>query len=216
MIETGTSALYQTRKRVHGNKLSFLWVGQLISRKALDILLYAIANSDKLKSSSEVYILGEGSRFEYYLELSKKLGIEDLIFFKGNVPHDKMFEYMNKADLLIHTSIMEGTPHVLLEALSSGLPVICHDAYGMGIAVTEESGIKIPLKSPKTSIQGFQEAMEYFIDHPDEIKNKSEGALKRAKELTWDIMVKKIAEDYIRIIKDEHTPFDRGKDVHRK
>ena len=66
---------------------------------------------------------------------------------------------MRDADVFVFTSLQEGTSTVVMEALALGLPVICHDACGMGVAVNERCGIKVPMISPGLSQGGFAAAI---------------------------------------------------------
>lgn len=81
------------------------------------------------------------------------------ISFTGWLNHDQVLEHMRQSDVLVHTSYREGTSHVIMEALSVGIPVICHDISGLSIAITEECGIKVPLRSYKESVAGFRQAI---------------------------------------------------------
>lgn len=89
---------------------------------------------------------------------------------------------------------------VVLEALSLGLPVICHDACGMGIAITDRCGIKVPMRTPELSIAGFADAIRRLSNGGDAFRELSEGALQRADELSWDSMAARIASTYERVI----------------
>jgi glycosyltransferase involved in cell wall biosynthesis len=93
---------------------------------------------------------------------------------------------MELSHVLVHTSVKEGTPHVVLEALSMGLPVVCHDACGMGTAVTEDSGIKINLIDPATSEREIRNAIHRLLNEAALLTRISAGATKRADELKWD------------------------------
>ena len=141
-------------------------------------------------------IVGEGplkSKYEKFL-INYNL---PFIKFIGILSQKEVFERLAQdTDILVHTSFKEGTPHVILEALSCGVPVICHDAFGMTTAIDDKSGIKIPLSSPNISIDGFKNAILHLINHPEELQRLKEGAINRAKELSWDSMTKKIAKDY--------------------
>jgi glycosyltransferase involved in cell wall biosynthesis len=106
---------------------------------------------------------------------------------------------MQTADVFAFTSLQEGTSNVVMEALSLGLPVICHDACGMGVAVNNSCGIKIPMTSPAQSIEGFASAIQTLIDEPARINQLSQGALKRADELSWDRKVQEIAQVFDRV-----------------
>ena len=94
-------------------------------------------------------------------------------------------EVMAGCHVLVHTSIKEATASVLLEALERGLPVICHDACGMGTAVTEGCGIKISLVDFQTSVSGVEQALVRLLEDPVLLAALSKGAIQRAEELTW-------------------------------
>jgi glycosyltransferase involved in cell wall biosynthesis len=117
----------------------------------------------------------------------------------GNLPHHEAMERMKCADVFVHTSLQEGTPHVVMEALSMGMPVICHDACGMGVAVTAECGIKVPLVDFETSVCSFRSALDRLEQNPGLLRELSQGALKRASELSWDALAERIARTLDRL-----------------
>jgi glycosyltransferase involved in cell wall biosynthesis len=86
-----------------------------------------------------------------------------------------------------------------MEALSLGVPVVCHDACGMGVAVDGRCGIKVPLRDPATSVRGFADALAQLAAQPALLRALSKGALDRARELDWDSNVEAIAAVYARI-----------------
>lgn len=179
--------------------LKLVWCGELIQRKSLDIVLYAINSAPELKDKIILKVIGGGPLEEYYKTLSETLGFVNCIEWLGKVDRQVVFDIMNESDLLVHSSYREATSHVIPEALSHGLPVVCHDINGMSIAVTNECGIKIPLISPEKSIEGFKEALIKLVNNHVELNRLKIGAIKRSKELSWDKMVETIANDYINI-----------------
>jgi glycosyltransferase involved in cell wall biosynthesis len=83
-----------------------------------------------------------------------------------------------------------------MEALAAGLPVICHGIGGMSSAIDESCGFKIPLVDRQISILQFADAISRLVTSPDLLNRLSEGALRRAKALSWDELVRKIARAY--------------------
>ena len=145
-------------------------------------------------------VLGDGPEAERWKALAASLGIAGQVHFHGMLPRDKALEVMQRSHLLVHSSVKEGTPHVVLEALSFGLPVICHDACGMGTAVTGSCGIKVPLENPETSVAGFRAALDRFHAEPRLLDELSRGALARANELTWESKIQRISETYHQVL----------------
>jgi glycosyltransferase involved in cell wall biosynthesis len=104
--------------------------------------------------------------------------------------------HVSQADVLAFTSVQEGTPHAVLEALSLGVPVICHDACGMGVAVNHTCGLKLPMTSPVASVNGFADALVQLISDPELLGRLSAGALRRSRDLSWEAKVKRISDVY--------------------
>ena len=200
MIETGTVIRAEGRVREWDgySPLNIVWSGIHTSRKALPILLYALNQLDH--KNFHVDILGEGPETKAWKALSQKLGIESKLDWYGQVSHEEAIKVMGRGHVFAFPSLKEGTPHVVLEALSLGLPVICHDACGMGSVVTDECGIKIPLKNLQTSIEGFAKAIDILSGSALLLSKKSSGALNRARELTWANKARQISNGYAEIV----------------
>ena len=195
---TGTDPVGCARihKYTSDQPLKIVWSGLMEGRKALPILfksLILVEDKEKIRLT----ILGAGPEQESWACLAEKLGIQSLIDWKGKLPLDAAKKCMAEADLFVLTSIKEGTPTVLMEAIQCGLPVVCHDACGMAFVVDETCGIKIPMINPQDSVEGFYSAIMRLLDEPDQLVRLSQGALERARELSWDQKAKNIANVYI-------------------
>jgi glycosyltransferase involved in cell wall biosynthesis len=84
--------------------------------------------------------------------------------------------------------------------MALGMPVICHDACGMGVAVDETSGLKVPMRDPASSVSGFRAAILRLCNEPDLLPKLSQGALDRASQLTWENKVRQVADTYHQIL----------------
>ncbi len=178
--------------------LHIVWSGMHTPGKALPIVLNAVSAPD-IRGRVRIDVLGDGVETKAWKELANKLGIDGILTWHGMLPRDKALDVMNTCHLMACTSLKDATSNVIVEALSLGLPVFCHDACGMGIAVTNACGIKIPLHNPETSINGFRDAIRDLFEHPEKVEELSRGALKRAEELSWDKKVDAIARAYSEI-----------------
>jgi len=200
MLEVGIAAK-ETRYRSlpKGETLRIVWSGLHIPRKALPLLIRAIARIDK-RTSIAVDVLGAARKGDRETEKNQRL-VERLdqsgrITFHGNLPRSAAMEVMNRCHVLMHTSLLEGTSTAVIEALSMGMPVICHDACGMALAVTPECGIKVPMTGIDDSVKGFAAAIQTLLDHPEMVEQLSKGAIKRAGELGWDAKIAEINRAY--------------------
>lgn len=177
------------RSFAHGETLHVIWSGTHTPNKALPILIRAVAGLNG-GSNALVHILGSGrgncKETDRAKALAKRLGVSSKIIWHGNLPRDQALDRMKEGHVLVHTSLLEATSTVVLEALSLGMPVICHDACGMAVVVTRDCGIKVPMIGVRDSVRGFRDAIQALIDDPALLKHLSEGAVHHAQSLTWE------------------------------
>ena len=201
MIETGATPESSAKIRSYGKDqvLNLIWCGIIEGRKALHLLVEALANQGE-NFQYVLHIVGNGPEETRCRTLAEKHGVNDRIIWHGRVEHAKVKQLMEDCHLLVHTAIKEGTPHVVLEALSSGLPVLCHDACGMGSAVDDTCGVKVPLQSPGASVVGFSEALQSLHASPERIAELSRGAVARSHALSWNNLVQRIDQAYAKAL----------------
>jgi glycosyltransferase involved in cell wall biosynthesis len=213
MLDSGTQARPEAAQRDYDGRrpLRLVWSGMHIGRKAMPILLHALARLHRASTQMppmELTVLGSGPETERWKALARQLHLPTPIHWKGRLPHAEALAEVSCGDVFVFTSVQEGAPHVVPEALSLGLPVICHHACGMGVAVTDACGIRVPMVDPSTSIEGFANAVERLLRDPCEVRRLSDGALSRAAELSWDNKAKQIADAYDAVIAER-----RGADL---
>ena len=178
--------------------ISVLWVGRIDHLKALYILLNAVAGKKLLLDKIELTIIGDGPQFTDCKKHAMELGITKINWL-GSIPKNDVESNMLLSDVLVHTSIKEAASAVVLEALSAGLPIICHDGFGMRFSINSTCGIKVPIVSPRDSINGFADALEGIVLDHALLESLKLGAVQRSKELTWDSISERISKDYMEI-----------------
>ena len=117
---------------------NFLAVGRLHPQKSYDRLLNACAmlNADKYKY--DLYILGDGELKEELLLQKKALELDNVHFMLNQ---NNPYKYMKNADFLVLSSLYEGLPTVVLEAMECGLPVLSTRVAGVEEEITNDIGI---------------------------------------------------------------------------
>jgi len=106
-----------------------LFAGQIIRGKGVDVLLEALS---KVKVPFECIILGDGSHRSYCEQLSRELGLEARVHFKGFVPQAEIKEYYREASVVLMSSVWpEPFGAIGLEGMRYGLPVVAFDAGGI-------------------------------------------------------------------------------------
>lgn len=182
-------------------EFNILWVGKFDFRKQISLALKIIS---KLKDIPGIkfHIIGSGTDNEIlmYKKLALDLKIDGICKWYGLLPHSQVQEIMRKSDILLFTSIMEGTPHVVLEAINNRLPVVCFDTCGQAESVDEKVGIKIPISDVKKSIYYFENAIRNLYNNKHQLLEMSNNCLKRQEELSWDNKAKQVVSIYEQIM----------------
>ena len=114
---------------------TILFVGRLTRQKNLTRLLEALSVLGQ-RHPLRLQIVGEG-RLRGELEATAaRLHVD--CAFEGTVPHHTLPDYMNRADLFVLPSLVEGHPKALIEAMSCGLPCIVSACEGNRAVVEHE------------------------------------------------------------------------------
>lgn len=191
--ETGCN-LEGGKKHEWHNKtiLDLLWVEKMDFRKQLSIAIRAVAECNI--NNLRLHIVGGGDN-SAYKDLANSIDVDRHVWH-GAVSHDKVQEMMLSSDLLFFTSVAEGTPHVVLESIANGLPVLCFDTCGHGYVVNNSMGFKIPLTNPKQSVKDFAAHIRQLYDDRSMLVRLSEGCKALTPKLSWDSKAKKMVEIY--------------------
>ncbi len=105
------------------NEKIILFVGRLEKEKNLDMLIRIFPIIRKEIKNSRLIFIGKGREENRLRALTNKVFSDD-VFFWGAIPHDDIPEILNLADVLVLCSLYEGSPLVVKEAITCGLPVV--------------------------------------------------------------------------------------------
>lgn len=161
-------------------------VGRLVPIKNHELFLNAARILAQKKDKVLFWIIGDGEKREALEDLSKELGIWEKVKFKGWIK-DMAGEY-SKMDILVMTSLNEGTPVSIIEAMASKVAVISTDVGGIkdilgnrvkwvleGRVSLRERGILCHTFDPSD----LSEAVGYLLNMP---KQEMEAMLNGARE----------------------------------
>ena len=164
--------------------LRLFWSGELQTRKALPILLRALAQVDP-EVSWQLEVLGDGPLRARWAAEADSLGLGDRVRFLGRLPFPDAVARMNSAELFCFTSLRDTSGNVVLESLAAGVPVMCFDHQGAGDMVNEYSGIPIPVSTPQKAYAAWAGAIEALARDPRRLFALSRGATMQARSFLW-------------------------------
>lgn len=138
------------RARPRGGPFRILFVGRLVERKGVDVLLRALAARDSARPA-ELVVCGDGPERARLESLAAELGVADVVTFAGRVSDERLRDEYANADVFVLPAVVdargdsEGLGVVLLEAMSADVPVIASAAGGITDIVEDGvSGLLVP------------------------------------------------------------------------
>lgn len=144
-------------KSHHNDFFTITTVGRLIEVKnPLAILRSFQQSNDGL---SRLFFIGEGHLRKELLKEVIAQGLDKRIKLTGLIPREMVYRYLTETDLFISTSLIEGLPIAVLEAMACGCPVLLSD-----IAPHREIAARadfVPLV-PVNDISGFSQEIKNF------------------------------------------------------
>lgn len=124
-FEIDSSVLNKQRMKGPFSKFRFITVGSLQEAKGTWHLIRAFSNVKKIYENVELVILGEGILREYLERLVRDYKLNDDVTLRGFVLNVKA--ELSASDCFVMSSMYEGFPMALCEAISCGLPAVCSD-----------------------------------------------------------------------------------------
>ena len=170
---------YPFKKRETPRKISFVFVGSLVERKGLYYLLNA---AKRLEDEGLDFELKFTARNAQDTSMFAEYGLNNVTIY-NNLSHGQLIDLLHSSDVFVFPSLFEGFAFVIIEAMSTGLPVITTPrTIGLDVISNGQEGFVIP----PSNIDALVDKMKYFIMNPETCKVMGEKAAQKAKELTWE------------------------------
>ena len=121
-------------------RMNIVTVGRLVPWKQIDHLIEALAEIE----DAGLVIVGDGPERTRLEDLVRATKLTDRIYFAGQRSQEETLDLMTACDLFVLNSSYEGFPHVVLEAMCAGLPVVATEVGGTPELVRDgENGLLI-------------------------------------------------------------------------
>ncbi|HEX8295723.1 MAG TPA: glycosyltransferase family 4 protein [Chthoniobacteraceae bacterium] len=168
--------IFAPREEREPGEIVFLFCGQMIARKGLDLLLAAFARLDQ----GRLLLVGREA------ELPALLGslppeTRARISYAGFQPPEALPAFFARADVFVLPSRYDGWGVVVNQALGAGLPIICSDAVGAAHDLVEDgvNGVKFA----SGNVAALTDALRSFLDDP--ARREAAASASRKKASAW-------------------------------
>ncbi|HUJ84847.1 MAG TPA: glycosyltransferase family 4 protein [Candidatus Acidoferrales bacterium] len=171
-------------------------VGRLYARKGLFTLIESVPAVVKRFPRAKFIVSGKGQSDEMYklIAHAQRLGVKDSIVFTGYTPDKELPKLYQAADVFAFSTFYEHHPFAVLEALSTGLPVVTTRVGGIPETIDNgKDGFMVEPFHPEQ----FADKILYLLEHPVAAQEMGMFARKTILErFDWRIVVKDAIKVY--------------------
>jgi len=154
-----------------------MFLGSLVQRKGLSDLLDAVRQV--AAAAMTVCLRGRGFVDHTLLAKYKDLKLDIAL----NMPRTQIVAELQRSDLLILPSLEEGFGHVLLEAMSCGVPVMATDrTCAPDLIMDRVHGFLVPVRDPES----IAARIAWALDNRSALAEMGRMAAMRARQYTWE------------------------------
>lgn len=170
-------------KKEFSDRPTILSVGRLVDWKGFGQLIDLMSRLVKENPELLLLIVGDGPLRNELQNKINDLGLNNNIQLTGKVTKDKVYQYMQKADVFVLNTSYEGLPHVVLEAMSARLPIIITRVGGnLEIINDGENGFLFNLGD----VEDLRKKIELLLNDKSLGKRLSDTAYKNVQQYSWE------------------------------
>jgi glycosyltransferase involved in cell wall biosynthesis len=184
-----------TSESFFSNKFIVGFIGSLTQQKGLNVLFEAAAELKEKSLNIILVLIGEGKRKQELEQLTRELGIEDIVYFTGY--KDMGWKFMRLFDVLVSPSLWEGMPNVVIEAMAQGIIVVATNVGGIPELIEEgKDGFLVESKN----IHALVDKISYIFNLPEE--KRIEIRENAQKKIIKNYSIEKMVREYESLYQD--------------
>lgn len=184
--------------------LNIVMAGWLDGRKNNILLLQALA-AMRHRERVRVDLVGDGPcrrMLEAYITAH---GLDSVVTIHGMLPREQVQDIFGRAHLHVVTSVSEGNPTVVWEAMEHAVPTMTVAHCGMADVVTSDCGILIPVGAESEMTAAIARELDALVENPARLRALSDGTMERAALYQWDTRRRLFNEYYDKAIYNHNS-----------
>jgi glycosyltransferase involved in cell wall biosynthesis len=171
---------FKFQQKTSSNKFKFLHVSNMSPVKGLHYIIEAFNELNKIYENCELWLVGPLPKEKI---LQKMIYSNSSIKYFQAVPEHELVEFYHQCDIFVHPSLSDGWGMTVLQAMSTGLPVVVSDMTGSSEIVTNDYNGWI-VKS--RDVKELYEIMEFTLSNKNKLLSMGKNANKTVHEnYTW-------------------------------
>lgn len=130
--------------------------------------------------------------------LQSDLSFKKIINYHGKVPYESVEKFYKTSDAFIFASSCENMPNILIEAMSSGLPILSSNFQPMPEFLGEEH----PFYFDPTNEGSVYDNLKIFLENPVKRQESAISAKTKSKQYTWEKCSEQTFEYLLKTLKN--------------
>jgi glycosyltransferase involved in cell wall biosynthesis len=187
-----------------GDAPMMLFVGRMITQKGVPYLIDAMPLVLKEHPDAKLFLVGRGSALKKLKAKVTAMDLEGSVIFSGYMSEEMLKEAYGSCDLFVLPSVWEVLPIAVLEAMSSGKPVVCTDAGGDCEMVRDDvNGFVVPMRNPAA----LAEKINLVLSDPEMRARMGAASRKIAEEeFDWRLIARRTKHLYEDVLARRQNP----------
>lgn len=193
-------SLFEITDNDEPHKWDFIYVGQLIKRKNLDLLIRAVHAAKATRQNIKVAIVGSGPERIKLENLSANFGLSDNIEFLGH--RNNINKYLSKSRVFILVSEIEALPAAAIEAMHCGIPSLLTNICDIpGIFKDNYNSLLIP----PNNLDALVSAIKILVQNQELYKTLKNGCIESRREYQEKWSLEKQTHAWNKLLKLQNT-----------
>lgn len=186
------------REEPDDGPIRVLFVGRLVHWKGAHLAIRAFAEARSRMPSMTLTVLGSGPFERRIQALIRTLDLTDSVTLIGRLQdREAALKQYSAHEIFLFPSLHEAGGMAVIEAMSSGLPVVCLNLGGPGLAVQHDSGIKVEPHTEAQVVQDLASALlQLSADHSLRVRMGQQAKKRVQQYYTWSSKAQELLSIY--------------------
>ena len=178
-------------------RLRLLYAGELKDWKGARMALDAALAFFETGAEADLVVIGDGPLRSEMEATARAHPNGGQVAFLGWVPMERVVDELHASDIFLYPTFHHGLATIVLQAMLTGLPIICIEGDATGRAIGQEAGITVSLSEAESPATGLARAIAELSDDEDKRQSLAQAARQIALErYSYDALVWRTEDAY--------------------
>lgn len=178
-------------------RFRILYVGRLVYLNGVHLALAALARLRRTHPQATLTVIGSGPDEAWLRRAARRLGADEAVTWIPWLERAAVMRAYAGHDAFLFPSLHDSSGNAVLEALASGLPVVCIATGGPAVLADASCAFLVPPGKPGETVEALAAALARLADDNVLARSMFEAAVLRARQqFSWDRQVARMEQLY--------------------